>query len=372
MLVMLMDDGVALAAGYEVAIDRERGHEGDREREGEAAPKEQARQARLHRAGDHEQYEVVHDLHDGDRERVRGEGQRQDRPEGETGPQQRQHRQQVAEEERQHDRQRYRGEVAPPERGPITTPRTSPMAHPVRQCAVALKASLFSEALFPCISVSSLPFRVPFIAPGLHLRDLALLRPHDLSGELFYLRVVALLERHVSHLDRRPVVRDHGPYERPVERLLVGQRPRVRRHAYLLHLTRLHVHRYAGGAELFLPYSFQLIYLGLLGGDYVFRELPHLFVLGVLERDLCHLHGPLVVRNHGVDEPLVGVPAVLHEHPGGHLAGVAVHPGTFHTLHVGGAPVFSRAVSAHPAVVRMPGASARPAAGRDGQRDRRE
>src|SRR3712207_2169665 len=56
------------------------------------------------------------------------------------------------------------------------------MAHPVRQCAVALKATLFSEALFPCISVSPLPFRVPLVAPGLHLRDLALLRPHDLPG----------------------------------------------------------------------------------------------------------------------------------------------------------------------------------------------
>ena len=36
MLVVLVNDGVALAPGYEVAVDRERDHEGDREGEGEA------------------------------------------------------------------------------------------------------------------------------------------------------------------------------------------------------------------------------------------------------------------------------------------------------------------------------------------------
>src|SRR4028118_208739 len=120
---------------------------------------------------------------------------------------------------------------------PITIPRTSPMAQPVRQCAVALKAILFSEALFPCISVSSLPFRVPFVTPGLHLRDLALLGPYDLPGELLYPRVVAPFERHVRHLHRRAVVRDHGPDERLVERLLVGQGLRVRHHPHPFHLA---------------------------------------------------------------------------------------------------------------------------------------
>src|SRR3712207_5686033 len=88
---------------------------------------------------------------------------------------------------------------------PITIPKTSPMAHPVRQCAVALKATLFSEAPFPCISFSSLPSRVPVIAPGSHLRDLPLLRLDDPPGELLYARVVAPVERHVRHLYGRPV-----------------------------------------------------------------------------------------------------------------------------------------------------------------------
>src|SRR4028118_2249935 len=110
MLWVLVDGGVALATGYEVAVYRERDHEGDREGEGEAPPEQQAREARLHRPGDHEQDEVVHDLHDRDRERVRSESQRKNRSEGETRSQERQHRQEVAEEESEDDRQRYRGE----------------------------------------------------------------------------------------------------------------------------------------------------------------------------------------------------------------------------------------------------------------------
>ena len=72
---------------------------------------------------------------------------------------------------------------------PITIPKTSPMAHPVRQCAVALKATLFSEAPFPCISFSSLPLRVPPRAPGLRLRYLRLpslsnIPPSPIQGKL--------------------------------------------------------------------------------------------------------------------------------------------------------------------------------------------
>lgn len=62
-----------------------------------------------------------------------------------------------------------------------------------------------------------LALRVPFLAPLLHLGYLPLLGVDDVPGDLLDLRVLALAEGDVGHLDGRPVVGDHRVYERLVE-----------------------------------------------------------------------------------------------------------------------------------------------------------
>ncbi len=52
--VVLVDDGVALAAGDEVPVDREGRDERHRKRESEATPEQEAAEPSVHRAGDHE------------------------------------------------------------------------------------------------------------------------------------------------------------------------------------------------------------------------------------------------------------------------------------------------------------------------------
>src|SRR5215203_6977294 len=122
MAVVLVDDGVSFSAGDQVPVDGEGRDERDRERDGEASPEKQVAEPRVHRARDHDDDEVVYDLHDRDRKRVGGEGERQHRAECHARPQEWQHRQPVAEEESQHYRERDRGEVAPPERTPDHDP----------------------------------------------------------------------------------------------------------------------------------------------------------------------------------------------------------------------------------------------------------
>ncbi len=73
-VVVLVHHRVPPAAGYEPAVDRERGHERHRQGESEAPPEKEARKPRLHRTGDDEYDQVVHDLHDRDRERVGRKG----------------------------------------------------------------------------------------------------------------------------------------------------------------------------------------------------------------------------------------------------------------------------------------------------------
>src|SRR5687767_7278397 len=105
---------------------------------------------------------------------------------------------------------------------PMTIPNTSPMAQPVRQCAVALKANLFSDVSLPCIVEllspgGALSLRVPYVSPAPHKLDLPLLGIHDGAGDLPYLGVLAVLKRRVGHVDGRLVVRDHVVDERLVE-----------------------------------------------------------------------------------------------------------------------------------------------------------
>ena len=84
---------------------------------------------------------VVDDLHRRDPERVGGEGDPGDPPQGEAGPQQGQARQRVAERERERDRQRHGRAVGEPGGGPDRDADTSPIAQPVRQWRVAPTAS---------------------------------------------------------------------------------------------------------------------------------------------------------------------------------------------------------------------------------------
>jgi hypothetical protein len=110
-------DRVPPPANDEPAVDGQGDHAGDREREGERAPEQQAAHAGLHGAGDGEHDAVVDELHDRDAERVRRERDRHDRPQRQAGPQQRQARQAVAEQERQADREGDRPQLGEPERG---------------------------------------------------------------------------------------------------------------------------------------------------------------------------------------------------------------------------------------------------------------
>ena len=80
--------------------------------------------------------------------RVRGDREADGAPERDARAEHRAERERVAEEEREHDREADRGGVAPAERGARSPcPRISPIAQPVRQCAVASSAIRFSEGL---------------------------------------------------------------------------------------------------------------------------------------------------------------------------------------------------------------------------------
>ena len=67
-------DGVAAAADDQRAVDRDGDGEGQRQRDGQAPPEAAVGQAGGHRARDGQHGPVVHDLHDGDRDAVGGQG----------------------------------------------------------------------------------------------------------------------------------------------------------------------------------------------------------------------------------------------------------------------------------------------------------
>jgi hypothetical protein len=77
--------------------------------------------------------------------RLTGNAAQKGDEEPDAARQQRAQRQRVA-EEGEHDRQRNECEVAQLSAVAITRPSTSPIAHPVRQCPVAVRASRLSEA----------------------------------------------------------------------------------------------------------------------------------------------------------------------------------------------------------------------------------
>src|SRR5918998_2686301 len=143
------------------------------------------------------------------------------------------------------------------------------------------------------------------------------------------------------------MVRDHGVYERLVEWLLVGELLRVHHHAHRPHLLGAHLHGHVRCPELFLFDGFELLYLGLLAGNDVPRELLYLLVLGVLESDLGHRNSALVVGNHSIDESLVRIFAVLHDHLPGHPTRAHAHRPVVHLA------VVHLAVAAAPGLVTL-------------------
>src|SRR5215210_1022135 len=163
-----------------------------------------------------------------------------------------------------------------------------------------------------------LAFLVPLLPPAPHLLDVSLLGAHDVLCELLYLWDLALFGGYLGHVYGRLVMRDHGVNERLVEGVLLGEGLRVHHHAHASHLLHAHLHWHLRGTELFLLYGLQLLYLGLLAGDNVPGELLYILVLGVLEGDLGHRYGALVVEDHRVYKALIRILAVLHDHLPGH------------------------------------------------------
>src|SRR5215207_6541551 len=176
----------------------------------------------------------------------------------------------------------------------------------------------------------ALALSVQLLAPLLHLLDLPLLGAHDVACELLYLWDLALLGGYLGHLYGRPVVRDHGIYERLVEGFPLRQPLRVHHHAHTPHLLGAHLHGHVRYPELLLFDGFELLNLGLLARDDVPRELDYLLVLGVLESDLGHRNSALVVGNHSIDESLVRIFAVLHDHLPGHSTRAHAHRPVVH------------------------------------------
>src|SRR5829696_1054027 len=85
-VVVLVDHRVPLAPGYQVAVDREGRHEGYSKRHRQAPPEQEVQGASIHSTRYEKHYQVVHYLHYRDRERVRGESQRDRRSEGDLRP----------------------------------------------------------------------------------------------------------------------------------------------------------------------------------------------------------------------------------------------------------------------------------------------
>ena len=74
--VELVNDGVALAPADEPAVHRHGDDEGDGEGDSQRPPEQRGAEAGVHGAGDEQHDGVVDDLHDGDRERVGGQRDR--------------------------------------------------------------------------------------------------------------------------------------------------------------------------------------------------------------------------------------------------------------------------------------------------------
>ena len=111
--VQVVHDGVAPPAGDQVAVDRDGDDEGDSEAEASAPQNSQLARPASIAPGISDQDQVVDDLHDRDREGVRGQGNRHRGGEARVRREDGADRQGVAEDERQGDGKDDRGQVAP-------------------------------------------------------------------------------------------------------------------------------------------------------------------------------------------------------------------------------------------------------------------
>src|SRR5215203_4566054 len=96
---------MTLAPSEQPQVDRVRRDERGAQRDDQADPECRVDEAGVHRARDQRDHGVVDELHDGDRQRVRGEDDTERGADAQAGLEQRQRREQVAEEEREGDRQ---------------------------------------------------------------------------------------------------------------------------------------------------------------------------------------------------------------------------------------------------------------------------
>lgn len=101
--MVFVDDGVASAFFNEEVVHRERSDEGKEERNRQTSPEQKGMKTGIHRAGNEQHDQIIHDLHHRYRDRVRRKRERQGSPERKL-PQERQKRQGVSEDKREQDR----------------------------------------------------------------------------------------------------------------------------------------------------------------------------------------------------------------------------------------------------------------------------
>jgi hypothetical protein len=134
MRVVRVDERMSFTTGNQPAVSRVSSDARDRKGGCKTQPEERFGKPCVHGARNNQHDEVVHDLHDRDRQRVSGQREAEGTPETDPGSEQGEDRESIACGERKADGQGDRGRVSPKPRAvPMTIPATSPMAHPVRQ-----------------------------------------------------------------------------------------------------------------------------------------------------------------------------------------------------------------------------------------------
>ena len=114
--VTLVDQRVTSASGYEPTIDWKSCSSSDDERNDETAPEQEGGEAGIHCARYENHNNVVDDLHNGNRDSVRGKGKRQGRPDFHASSQQGKNCHEVAKHEGKYGCEHERGRHAQPEK----------------------------------------------------------------------------------------------------------------------------------------------------------------------------------------------------------------------------------------------------------------
>ena len=146
MSVVLVKHGVTASPRDQPPVEREREDKGDYETQPQAPPEDRPPESCLNRARHHQDECVIDDLHDCDRSGVRGKGQRKRATQRYARTEHRAERQRIPEEEGRTIEIAMDAVFPHPKAVATTMPRTSPIAQPVRQWVVALRAARFSDA----------------------------------------------------------------------------------------------------------------------------------------------------------------------------------------------------------------------------------